>query len=84
MLVDILPTETTMTSNHYTGSVLVDILPTETNHYTGTVLVDILPQETAMTSNHYTGSVQAIVVSAVQGQRPNVETTRTLLLHNVE
>ena len=35
-----------------------------------------------MTSRHYTGTVLPTVAAAVQEQRPNVGTTRTLLIHD--
>ena len=44
-------------------------------------MVNILPRNTT-TGDHYTGTVLAKVVAAVQEQRPNMGTARTLLLHD--
>ena len=48
----------------------------------GPLMVDVLSDKTTMTSRLYTGTVLPKVVAAVQEQRPNVGTTRTLLLHD--
>jgi histone-lysine N-methyltransferase SETMAR len=50
--------------------------------YTGPLVVDILPEKTTMTSHHYTETVLPKVVAAVQDQRPNVGTSRSMLLHD--
>ena len=51
-------------------------------NHTGPLKVDILPEKTTMTSRHYTGTVLPTGVAACQEQRPNVGTTRTVLLHD--
>ena len=50
-------------------------------NHAGHLVVDILPEKTTTTSRHYTGTALPTLVAAVQEQRPNVGTTRTLLLH---
>ena len=50
------------------------------SNHAGPLVVDLLPEKTT-TSRHYTGTALPTLVAAVQEQRPNVGTTRTLLLH---
>ncbi|GFS21163.1 transposase [Elysia marginata] len=51
-------------------------------NYSGPLVVDILPQDTAMTATYYVQSVYSQVKSAINELRPNVSTSRTLLLHD--
>ncbi|GFR85379.1 transposase [Elysia marginata] len=51
-------------------------------NYSGPLVVEILPQDTTMTATYYVQNVLSHVKSAINEQRPNVSTSRTLLLHD--
>ncbi|GFR80214.1 transposase [Elysia marginata] len=51
-------------------------------NYSGPHAVDLLPQNTTMTATLYVQNVLSQVKSAINGQRPKVSTSRTLLRHD--
>ncbi|GFR59176.1 transposase [Elysia marginata] len=51
-------------------------------NYSGPLVVDILPQDTTVNAPYYVRNVLSQVKSAINEQRPEVSTSRTLPLHD--